>query len=375
MTVEAGSDATDEDIQFMRAALALARRGLGNVWPNPAVGCVLVHEEKIVGRGWTQPGGRPHSETEALRRAGIWSRGATAYVSLEPCNHQGETPPCTEALIAAGIRRVVVAAEDPDPRVSGNGIERLKSAGIAVTTGVCRDAASDLNAGFFFAVTQGRPLFTLKVATTLDGRIATGTGESRWITGAAARAVAHGLRADHDAILIGSGTALKDDPLLNCRLPGLEERSPVRIVADGRLRLTPAMKLIETAHQAATWVVTSPAGDKDRRRALEARGAIIIEVEGDVHDHPAPGAVAAVLAERGITRVLIEGGGGIAASYLIAGVVDRLAWFHAPRLIGGDGVPATGILGNGSLSEAPRFSRTNVAEIGEDVLETYRRRH
>lgn len=359
----------------MQAALVLARRGLGNVWPNPAVGCVIVRDEKILGRGWTQPGGRPHAETQALREAGPASRGATAYVSLEPCNHQGETGPCTEALISGGIERAVVATEDPDPRVSGRGIERLRRAGIALTIGVCRDAAIDLNAGFFRSVTLGRPMFTLKAATTLDGRIATRIGASRWITGAAARAAAHRLRAEHDAILIGSGTALTDDPILSCRLPGMEDRSPVRVIADGRLRLTPGMKLVETAHQVPTWIAAVSPLDVQRRRALEVRGIAIIEVEDDLHGHPAPQAVAAALAERGITRVLIEGGGGIAASYLTAGLVDRLAWFRAPRLIGNDGVPAVGALGIDSLPDAPCFSRSNATDIGQDVLESYSRRH
>lgn len=375
MTVEAGSKVIEGDIHFMRAALALARRGLGNAWPNPAVGCILVRDERTVGRGWTQPGGRPHAETEALRRAGPASRGATAYISLEPCDHHGKTGPCTEALLTAGIGRAVVAVEDPDPRVAGNGIQRLRSAGVAVTTGVCRDAAADLNVGFFLLVTRGRPSFTLKAATTLDGRIATQTGESRWITGASARAAAHGLRADHDAILIGSGTALTDDPVLTCRLPGVQDRSPIRIIADGRLRLTPTMKLIETARQTPTWVVTALAPNPKRRRALEERGAIVIEVESDSHCHPAPSAVAAELAKRGVTRVLIEGGGGIAASYLSAGLIDRLAWFRAPQVIGGGGVPAVGALGTSSLRDAPRFTWSGVTEVGEDVLETCRRRH
>lgn len=375
MTVEAGTKVTARDTQFMRVALVLAKRGLGNVWPNPAVGCVLVRDEKIVGRGWTQPGGRPHAETQALFQAGSASRGATAYISLEPCDHHGETGPCTEALIAVGIERAVVAIEDPDPRVSGRGIERLRRAGVTISTGVCRDAAMDLNAGFFFAVTLGRPLFTLKAATTLDGRIATRSGESRWITGPASRAAAHRLRADHDAILIGSGTALTDDPILSCRLPGMEDRSPVRIIADGRLRLTPEMKLVETALRVPTWVVTVPAPELRRRRALEERGVTIIEVEEDSFGHPAPQAVAVALAKRGITRVLIEGGGGIVASYLTAGVVDRLAWFRAPRVIGSDGVPAVEALGVANLSDAPWFSRSGVTQVGEDVLEAYGRRH
>ncbi|MFQ3623345.1 MAG: bifunctional diaminohydroxyphosphoribosylaminopyrimidine deaminase/5-amino-6-(5-phosphoribosylamino)uracil reductase RibD, partial [Acetobacteraceae bacterium] len=224
----------------MRAALALARRGLGSVAPNPAVGCILVREGRVVGRGWTQPGGRPHAETEALRRAGAEARGATAYVTLEPCCHWGRTPPCTDALIAAGIARAVVALRDPDPRVNGEGLDRLRAAGIAVTEGVLAAEAAELNAGFLSRIRAGRPLVTLKLATTLDGRIAAASGESRWITGAAARRLAHGLRARNDAVMVGSGTALSDDPALTVRVPGLVppgHPGPVRIVADGRLRL------------------------------------------------------------------------------------------------------------------------------------------
>ena len=199
------------DLAHMRAALALARRGLGNTWPNPAVGCVIVNEGRVVGRGWTQRGGRPHAETEALARAGSAATGATAYVTLEPCSHHGKTPPCAEALIGARIARVVAAVEDPDPRVSGAGIARLRDAGVEVETGLCAEEAAELNAGFFCRVTHGRPLVTLKLATSLDGRIATANGESRWITGPAARERAHLLRATHDAVLVGTGTAFADD--------------------------------------------------------------------------------------------------------------------------------------------------------------------
>ena len=211
------------DLRSMRAALALARRGLGTVWPNPAVGCVIVDRGRVVGRGWTQPGGRPHGETEALGRAGEAARGATAYVSLEPCCHWGRTPPCTDALIAAGIGRVVVALEDPDPRVAGDGVRRLRAAGLDVETGLCEAEAAEINAGFFCRLRNGRPLVTLKLATSLDGRIATGRGESQWITGPPARERAHALRAAHDAIMVGTGTVLADDPQLTCRLPGLAQ--------------------------------------------------------------------------------------------------------------------------------------------------------
>ncbi len=216
----------------MRAALALARRGLGRVWPNPAVGCVLVRDDHVIGRGWTRAGGRPHAEAEALMRAGEAASGATAYITLEPCAHTGKTPPCAEALIGAGVKRAVIAVEDPDPRVSGKGIEMLKEAGMEVAIGIGEKEAKRLNAGFFSRITRGRPLITLKTATTLDGRIATGTGDSRWITGPGARRRGHMMRAMNDAVLTGIGTVLADDPSLTCRLPGLEDRSPVRIVVD-----------------------------------------------------------------------------------------------------------------------------------------------
>src|SRR5919202_715739 len=265
----------------MRAALALARRGLGNTWPNPSVGCVVVRDGRVVGRGWTQPGGRPHAETEALARAGDASKGATAYITLEPCCHWGQTPPCTDALLVAGVARVVVAMEDPDPRVLGDGIDRLRSAGIEVTVGVCADEAAELNAGFTKRIVEGRPLTTLKLATTLDGRIATHRGESQWITGPAARERAHALRADHDAIMVGSNTVLVDNPLLTCRLPGLEHRSPVRLVVDSRLRVPLTARLVAGARQVPTWFVTLHHGDAARCEAFRSCGVELIEVDLD----------------------------------------------------------------------------------------------
>src|SRR5437762_37728 len=255
------------DFAAMGAALALARRGLGNVWPNPAVGCVIVKDGRVVGRGWTQPGGRPHAETEALARAGETARGATAYVTLEPCCHWGRTPPCADALIAAGLSRVVVALEDPDPRVAGGGLARLRAAGLAVETGLGATEASEINAGFFQRVRLGRPLVTLKLATSLDGRIATASGESRWITGPAARERAHLLRATHDAILVGTDTVLADNPQLTCRLPGLAEHSPVRVVIDRRVRIPLDAHLLAEARQIPSWVVTLAPADRARRTA------------------------------------------------------------------------------------------------------------
>ncbi len=359
------------DLAHMRAALALARRNLGATWPNPSVGCVIVKDGRVAGRGWTQPGGRPHAEAEALRRAGAAARSATAYVSLEPCSHHGRTPPCAEALIAAGIARVVAAGEDLDPRVSGSGLARLRDAGVAVETGLCAEAAAELNAGFFCRVTKGRPLVTLKLATSVDGRIATASGQSRWITGPAARERAHLLRATHDAVLVGTGTALADDPLLTCRLPGLEDRSPVRIVLDRTLRLPAMLRLFAGARETPSWVVTSAAADPARRAALEKLGVAVIAVEPDATGGLDLAATLCALGDKGLTRLLVEGGGGLAASLLRAGLVDRLVWLHAPLLIGGDGIPAVAALGLDALDRAPRFAPMATETVGGDLLETY----
>ena len=360
------------DCALMRAALALARRGLGTVWPNPAVGCVIAAGGRVVGRGWTQPGGRPHAETEALARAGERARGGTAYVSLEPCAHWGKTPPCAEALVAAGIGRVVAALEDPDPRVAGRGLRRLAEAGVAVDSGLCGEEAAEINAGFLCRVRLGRPLVTLKLATTLDGRIATANGESRWITGPQARERAHLLRAAHDAVLVGTGTVLADDPQLTCRLPGLGARSPVRIVLDARLRIPSDAQVVAAARQIPTWLLTLPGADPARRARLIDDGVAVIEVPPD----PAGGldlaAALRALGGRGLTWLLVEGGARLAASLLRAGLVDRLAWFHAPLLLGGDGVPAIAGFGLEALAEAPGFVRAAVEEVGADVLTTFR---
>jgi len=358
----------------MRAALALARRGLGTVWPNPAVGCVIVKGGRVVGRGWTQPGGRPHGETEALRRAGECARGATAYVSLEPCCHWGQTPPCVDALIAVGVRRVVVPLEDPDPRVAGGGLRRLREAGLDVETGLCAAEAAEVNAGFFSRLHLGRPLVTLKLGTSLDGRIATASGESQWITGPPARERAHALRAVHDAIMVGTGTVLADDPQLTCRLPGLGQRSPVRIVIDRRLRIPPTIHLVASARKAPTWVLTLASADRSRRQALVDSGVMVIDLDPEPDGTIGPAAALAALGELGITRLLVEGGGQLAAALARARLVDRLAWVHAPLLIGNDGVPAIADLGLGMLSEAPHFERLFTEIVGDDVLTMFRAR-
>jgi diaminohydroxyphosphoribosylaminopyrimidine deaminase/5-amino-6-(5-phosphoribosylamino)uracil reductase len=366
--------AQEADRGFMTAALALARRGLGRVWPNPAVGCVVVRDGRVVGRGWTQPGGRPHAETEALRRAGAAAHGATAYVTLEPCAHRGATPPCAGALIDAGIARAVVALQDPDPRVDGGGLRMLREAGIVAELGLMADAAAEVNAGFLLRVREKRPLVTLKLATTLDGRIATRTGHSQWITGEAARRMAHLLRATHDAVLVGAGTAAHDDPALTCRLPGMEDRSPVRVVVDGRMRLPLTHALVSTAHETPSWLVTLPvrsdAGEQ-RRKAYADCGVEIIDGEADGAGNPDLARVLTALAARGITRLLVEGGGRIAAALVRAGLVDRVVWFRAPRLIGGDGVPAVAGFGVERLRDAVDFRTVSSMPVGDDVMETY----
>jgi len=372
MAIEASAPpASAGDLGAMRAALALARRGLGTVWPNPAVGCVIVKQSRVVGRGWTQSGGRPHGETEALRRAGEAARGAAAYVSLEPCCHWGRTPPCVDALITAGVRRVVVALEDPDPRVAGEGMRRLRAAGLDVEVGLCAEEAAEVNAGFLSRLRLGRPLVTLKFATSLDGRIATASGESQWISGPPARERAHALRASHDAIMVGTGTAVADDPQLTCRLPGLDHRSPVRVVIDRHLRIPPTARLIADAHRVPTWVLTLRSADPDRRAAFLASRVTLIDVHHDSAGQVDLAAALGVLGERGITRLLVEGGAGLAAAFFRARLVDRLVWVHAPLAIGGDGIPAIAGLDLTALAHAPAFERLSTQTIGDDVLTTF----
>ncbi len=349
----------------MTHALRLAARGLGNVWPNPAVGCVLVKDGLVVGRGWTQPGGRPHAEVRALQEAGPQAAGATAYVTLEPCAHHGKTPPCAEALIAARVARVVTALTDPDPRVSGKGHAMLRAAGIEVTEGVLTAAATALNAGFLKRVTRGLPLVTLKLAATLDGRIATATGESRWITGPVARRKVHALRMGHDAVMVGSGTALADDPDLTVRDLGAD-RQPVRIVLDRLLRQDPASRLGRTARQTPVWLLHGSSAPSDRRAAWEASGATLIEV-AETQDGLDLTAALAALAGRGLTRLLSEGGSTLGAGLLRAGLVDELALFTGAALIGGDGHPTLGPLGLTALAQAPRPRLIESQVLGPDL--------
>lgn len=359
------------DNSRMRHALMLAERALGTTAPNPAVGCVIVSKAgEVAGRGWTAPGGRPHAETQALTQAGAAAKGGTAYVTLEPCAHYGQTPPCAEALIAARIARIVVATADPDPRVNGKGLAMLREANIDVETGVCEREALRQNAGFFLKVRQKRPLVSLKLAASLDGKIATGTGESRWITGSEARRFGHLLRAKHDAILIGIGTAVSDDPVLDCRLPGLESRSPLRVVLDSRLRLPAWSRLTETARRHPTLLFTTAENAPERfENVIE-----IVAVKRDARGRPDAAAVLTELAERGITRLLVEGGAGVAATFLDRRLVDRLEMFHAPMLLGSGGIDGVDALSALSLNEAPRFTLYERRLLGPDVLERFERK-
>jgi diaminohydroxyphosphoribosylaminopyrimidine deaminase/5-amino-6-(5-phosphoribosylamino)uracil reductase len=353
----------------MALALSLGRRGLGRVWPNPAVGCIIVKDGRIIGRGWTADGGRPHAEPQALSEAGKAARGATAYVTLEPCAHHGKTPPCAEALVAAGIARVVIAAGDPDPRVAGRGVVILKSAGIEVETGVLQAEADIDHAGFFSRITKGRPFVTLKIASSLDGRIATATGESRWITGPQARRAVHALRARHDAVMIGGGTARADDPMLDIRDLGLSKQ-PVRVVISRRLDLPVEGRLAQTANAQPLWLCHGPEAEA-RRAEWKALGAECLPCEvtgGQI----SPASALAALAEKGLTRVFCEGGGALAASLLREGLVDELIVHSAGLAIGAEGTPALGAMGIDRLGNAPRFDLAEVKQLGADVQSVWR---
>lgn len=362
---------TTSDKRYMALALGLASRGLGQVWPNPAVGCVIVKEGRIAGRGWTQPSGRPHAETIALEQAGSLAKGATAYVSLEPCAHHGNTPPCAEALAAAGIARVVSALEDPDPRVAGQGHEKLRQAGIEVATGVMRAEAEGLNRGFLLRVEQNRPLLTLKLASSFDGRIATATGESKWITGPEARRAVHAMRARHDAVMVGAGTARADDPSLTVRGLGVT-RQPVRVVTSRRLDLPLSSQLASTAKEVPVWICHGPEADSALVSAWQGIGAktlVCKTVSGQLD----AASVLQALAEQGLTRVFCEGGGALAASLLSADLVDDLVGFGAGVTIGAEGQPSIGAMGLARLSEARRFRLFSVRSVGSDILHHWTR--
>lgn len=350
----------------MQAALSTARRALGRAWPNPAVGCVIVKGGIVLARAHTADGGRPHAETQALEMAGAQARGATAYVNFEPCCHHGKTPPCTQALIAAGIKRVVVACTDPDERVAGKGIAELRAAGIEVETGVLEQEALALNAGFICRVSRGRPFVTLKTATSSDGKIAPAPGRRHWITGPLARRHVHLERSLHDAVMAGIGTVLVDDPVLTARLEEYDHRT-VRAILDSHLRIGLDSQLVKTAKGYPLWVFHA-GGHAEKAAKLEKAGAKVFACNTEDI-----AAVLAVLAHEGITRLLVEGGARVHTSFLRAGLYDRFLWYRAPKAMGAGAVPALEGHDIDKIGAEFGLSRENTRVLGEDLLEIYAR--
>lgn len=359
------SHSYDDDLRFMRRALELAKWGIGRTWPNPTVGCIIARDGKAIGAAHTADGGRPHAETQAL--AGIDATGATAYVTLEPCAHVGQTPACAEELVKAGVSRVVIACTDPDPRTNGQGIALLKAAGIEVQTGLYEAEAKEVNAGFIRRVQQGLPLLSLKTATSLDGFIADAIGRSQWITGEAARQYGHLLRAQHDAILTGIGTVLADDPALTCRIHGLTQYSPIRVVFDNGLRLPLHSQLVKTASAVPVWVVTSST-EEDKVQALEEVGVTVKQLPNH-EGHVDAEATLRWLAEQGITRVLAEGGAALNTHLLPH--AQQLYWFRAPVILGEGKSAFEGTTTQEAPSALRRFTRKDSLSFGADSLEVY----
>jgi diaminohydroxyphosphoribosylaminopyrimidine deaminase/5-amino-6-(5-phosphoribosylamino)uracil reductase len=363
------------DRRFMALALALGRRGQGRTWPNPAVGAVVVRDGVIVGRGWTQPGGRPHAEPEALRRAGEAARGATLYVTLEPCSHFGRSPPCADAIIAAGITRVVSAIEDPNPEVAGQGHARLRAAGITVDIGLGAAEAAHDHAGHFRRVRNKRPHVILKLAVSSDDKIGAAGRKPVAVTGEAAKARVHLLRAQCDAILVGIGTVQADDPLLTCRLPGMEARSPIRVVLDRALRLSGTSRLVHSARETPLWVMTSGVAEAPAATKLGAAGAQVMRVATTTM--PPPGldlnAVLLAFSEKGITRLLVEGGARVASSFVSADLVDEIWLLRGPAAVGADGVAALEALPLSALTGSPAFKVRASEMLENDTLTIYER--
>ncbi|NND49168.1 MAG: bifunctional diaminohydroxyphosphoribosylaminopyrimidine deaminase/5-amino-6-(5-phosphoribosylamino)uracil reductase RibD [Rhizobiales bacterium] len=371
---------TDErDASMMASALALARRGLGRVWPNPAVGCIIADESeadapRVIARGWTGEGGRPHAEAMALEQAGDKARGATAYVTFEPCSHHGQTPPCAAALIDAGVARVVSALEDPDPRVSGKGHAALKAAGIDLVVGCMAREAARLNAGFITRVRLGRPHVTLKLATSNDGMIAAAPGKPVRLTGEAADARVHMMRAQADAILVGSGTWRADDPQLTCRLAGMGGSSPVRVVIDARAELPLISQLVTTIGTAPVWAMVGEGADSARRDALARAGVKLIDVTGAPSGRLDIAAVLSTLARQGITRLLVEGGAQMAQSLIGADLADQIVIFEAPVTLGPRAVPALGHAARDMLADETRFVLVSSDRLGPDTMRAYEKK-
>lgn len=373
-TADMAADGAQQDLAHMRLALELAARGRGFTAPNPMVGAVVVKAGAIVGQGYHERVGEAHAEVNALNAAGEAARGATLYVTLEPCNHTGRTPPCTRRVVEAGIRRVVVAMLDPNPHVTGGGCQLLRANGLEVVTGVCQGEAEALNEVFVKFMRTKRPFVLLKCALTLDGQLATRTGDSKWVTGPAAREAVHELRHHLDAIMVGRHTIGADDPSLTTRRADSQGedaaagRDPARVVLDSRLSVDPEARIFKTGSAAPTYLLHGPAVDDGRRAILKDRGARLIEVATGSGGLDLNAAMAALGGE-GITSVLLEGGGRLIASALKAGVVDKVNLFYAPKLLGGnDGVPMCDGPGVEKMADALALKRVRVAAYGVDVM-------
>ena len=362
-----------EDARWMRVALAHGARHIGQCEPNTSVGCVLVKDGQLLAAATTGIGGRPHAEAQALHAAGEKVRGATAYVTLEPCAHHGKTPPCADALIAAGIARVVVAMTDPDERVAGQGIEKMKAVGIpvAMATAEWQLRAAEQHRGFLRHRQAKLPYIALKIATGLDGAVASPSGESQWITGEASRRHAQGLRARYDAILTGSGTMLADDPKLTCRIPGMENNSPIRVLLDTRLRIPPNAALLDDLPRTKLWIFTAAetmAAQTHKVEHLREMGAEILPCRSE-GNHLDLGDIALRLGQRGITRLLIEAGPGLTASFLESGLVERVYWYRAPILLGQGARHGMQPQLAKHLSDLPKWRCEQRVSLGGDQLE------
>jgi diaminohydroxyphosphoribosylaminopyrimidine deaminase / 5-amino-6-(5-phosphoribosylamino)uracil reductase len=366
-------DAEAADRRFMQLALTLGRRGLGRTWPNPAVGAVVVKDGIIVGRGWTQPGGRPHAEPVALKEAGEAAGGATLYVTLEPCSHFGKSPPCTDAVIASGIARVVAAIEDPNPEVAGQGFAKLRATGIAVDIGLERLEAAYAHAGHFRRIRDHRPHVILKLAVSADDKIGAAGRKPVAITGEAARRRVHLFRAQCDAILVGIGTVLADDPELTCRLPGMEARSPARVVLDRALRIPGDSRLVHSARETPLWVMASELAEAPAAAKLGAAGATVIRMPPAAASGLDLHAVLHALADKGITRLMVEGGSRVAASFVAADLVDEAWLLRAPQAIGTDGINALDALPLTQITQSSAFHVRASETLDQDTLTIYER--
>jgi diaminohydroxyphosphoribosylaminopyrimidine deaminase / 5-amino-6-(5-phosphoribosylamino)uracil reductase len=358
------------DRRFMALALSLGRRGLGRTWPNPAVGAVIVKDGVIVGRGWTQPGGRPHAEVEALRRAGEAARGATLYVTLEPCSHHGKTPPCADAVIAAGIARVVSALKDPNPEVAGQGHARLRAAGVALEVGIGAEEARRDHAGHTRRMRDGRPHVMLKLAISADGKAGAAGRKPVAITGEAVRERVHLLRAHSDAIMVGIGTVLADDPMLTCRLPGMAKDSPVRVAADSMLRLPVHSRLVRSAYETPVWALTGLGAPQDSEFALLPLGVEVLRSPQSVGRLDLKDGLEC-LAAKGITRLMVEGGPTLAAAFIAADLVDEAVLFHGPKIVGPDGIEALATDAMEALTR--RLQQASSEPVGPDRQVNYAR--